>query len=182
MPYVDAVIDEVLRLHATIMSRMALRDTEIFGRHIPKGATVWMLCNGPGFHSPSFDAAVAQRGPSTETDFSKDWDETRDMFTFEPERWLRKKKSASSTTTEDNAVEFNANAAPQAAFGLGLRGCWGRKLAYIELRMLVALVVWHFDLLPVTPALNNTTATWSVIHRSDACYVRLRRREDAGSP
>jgi cytochrome P450 len=49
VPYVDAVIDEVLRLHATIMSRMALRDTQIFGKHIPKGATVWMLCNGPGF-------------------------------------------------------------------------------------------------------------------------------------
>lgn len=63
------------------------------------------------------------------------------MFTFEPERWLRKKKRASSSTTatEDEAIEFNANAAPQAAFGLGLRGCWGRKLVYVELRMLVAL-------------------------------------------
>lgn len=132
---------------------MTLRDTEIFGCHIPKGATVWMLCNGPSFHSPSFDAAVAQRGPSTETDFSRDWDETRDMFTFEPERWLRKKKRASSSTmTENDAVEFNANAPPQAAFGLGLRGCWGRKLAYVDLRMLVTLVVWHFDLLPVAPS------------------------------
>ncbi|KAF1999193.1 cytochrome P450 [Amniculicola lignicola CBS 123094] len=177
VPYVDAVIDEVLRLHATIMSRMALRDTQIFGKHIPKGATVWMLCNGPGFHSPSFDDAIKKRGPSTETDFSKDWDESRDMFTFEPERWLRPKKGVAAT---DEDVEFNANAAPQAAFGLGMRGCWGRKLAYVELRMLVALVVWHFDLLPVTPALNNTPATWSVIHRSDACYLRMRRRNDTG--
>jgi hypothetical protein len=177
VPYVDAVIDEVLRLHATIMSRMALRDTQIFGKHIPKGATVWMLCNGPGFQSPSFDDAIKKRGPSTETDFSKDWDESRDMFTFEPERWLRPKKGAAMT---DEDVEFNANAAPQAAFGLGMRGCWGRKLAYIELRMLVALVVWHFDLLPVAPALNNTPATWSVIHRSDACYLRMRRRKDTG--
>ncbi|KAH7372015.1 cytochrome P450 [Pyrenochaeta sp. MPI-SDFR-AT-0127] len=177
VPYVDAVIEEVLRLHATIMSRMALRDTQIFGKHIPKGATVWMLCNGPGFHSPSFDDAIEKRGLSTETDFSKDWDESRDMFTFEPERWLRPKKGAAAT---DEDVEFNANAAPQAAFGLGMRGCWGRKLAYVELRMLVALVVWHFDLLPVTPALNNAPASWSVIHRSDACYLRMRRRDDTG--
>jgi hypothetical protein len=129
VPYLDAVIDEVLRLHATLLSRMAIRDTQLFGHHIPKGTTVWMLCNEPGFHSPSLDAAVAQRGPSAETDFSSDWDETRDTFTFERERWLRKKQRASTTTTEDEAVEFNANAAPQ------------------ELRMLVTLVVWHFDLL-----------------------------------
>jgi hypothetical protein len=58
------------------------------------------------------------------------------MFTFEPERWLRPKKSAAATEED---VEFNANVAPQDAFGLSMRGCWGRKLAYIELRMLVAL-------------------------------------------
>ncbi|OAL00812.1 cytochrome P450, partial [Phaeosphaeriaceae sp. SRC1lsM3a] len=171
VPYADAVIDEVLRLHATVMSRMALKDTQIFGKHIPKGATVWMMCNGPGFHQPSYQESIEKRGPSTETDFSKDWDESRDMFTFEPERWLRPKQGAK----DEEDVEFNANAAPQAAFGLGLRGCWGRKLAYIELRMLLALVVWHFDLLPVPSALNNATATWSVIHRSDACYLRMRR-------
>lgn len=48
-----------------------LRDTEIFDKHIPKGATAWMLCNGSGFHSPSFEEAAKKRGPSTETDFSK---------------------------------------------------------------------------------------------------------------
>jgi cytochrome P450 len=187
VPYLDAVIEEVLRLHATLLSRTATRDTQLFGRHIPKGTTVWMLCNGPGFQSPSFDAAVAQRGPTAETSFSKDWDEkTRDMFTFEPERWLRKKEratpsSSTTTTAADNdvdALEYNANAAPQFAFGQGLRGCWGRRIAYVELRIVVTLLIWQFDLLPVLTALNNTSATLSVISRADACYVRLRRRKD----
>ena len=180
VPYLDAVINEVLRLHATILSRTAVRDTQLLGHHIPKGTLLLMLCNGPGYHSPSFDATAAQRSASGETDFSSSWDETHDMFTFEPERWLHKKEKASTTpATEDDAVEFNANAVPQHAFGMGIRGCWGRKLANLQLRTWLTLVVWHFDLLPVAHALNNTTAALSVIHRSDACYVRLRRRGDA---
>ena len=189
------MIEEVLRLHATLLSRTATRDTQLFGHHIPKGTTVWMLCNGPGFQSPSFGAAIAKRGPAAETSFSKDWDEkTRDMFTFEPERWLRRKErtvysslSKSTTATEttttdgdDNALEFNTNAAPQFAFGQGLRGCWGRRIAYVELRIVLTLLIWQFDLLPVLPALNNTSATLSVISRADACYVRLRRRTEVG--
>ncbi|OCK84501.1 hypothetical protein K432DRAFT_389481 [Lepidopterella palustris CBS 459.81] len=57
-----------------------------------------------------------------------------------------------------------------------------RKLAYLELRKLVTLMVWHFDLLPVTPVLNNSTTTLSIIHKADACYVRLRRRDGARNP
>ncbi|KAF2806011.1 cytochrome P450 [Mytilinidion resinicola] len=180
VPYLDAVLDEVLRLHATLLSRQAITDTQLFGYRIPKGTTVFIMANGPGFHSPSLAAAAALRDASS-AEPDSGWDETRDMFTFEPERWLRKKEDASTTTTtteEDAGVEFNANAAPQAAFGMGLRGCWGRKLAYVELRMIVSLVVWHFDLLAVPPALAYPSATLSIIHRADECYVRLRRRED----
>jgi len=175
VPYLEAVIDEVMRLHATLLSRTATRDTQVLGKFIPKGTTVWMLCNGPGFQSPSFDSAIAQRGANTENSFSKDWNETGDMFTFEPERWLRKKENPSG---EGDEFEHNGNAAPNFAFGQGFRGCWGRRLAYVELRVVVTLLIWHFDLLPVKPALNYTPATLSVISRSDACYVRLRRRND----
>lgn len=72
VPYLDAMIEEVLRLHATLLSRTAMRDTQLFGHQITKYTTVWMLCNGPGFQSPSFGAAIAKRGPAAETSFSKD--------------------------------------------------------------------------------------------------------------
>lgn len=44
-PYLDAVIEECLRIAgvAPMVLRDAVVDTEIFGYHIPKGTTVWMV-------------------------------------------------------------------------------------------------------------------------------------------
>jgi len=172
VPYLDAVLEEVLRLHATLVSREAMRDTQLMGYHIPKGTMLLVMANGPGFHSPSLPAAAALRGPAGEK--GSGWDESGDMSAFDPERWLRKKEGAS----EDEAFEFNANAAPLNSFGLGVRGCWGKKMAYMQLRLIVALVVWHFDLQPVPTALENPTATMSIIHRADQCWLRLKSRDD----
>lgn len=142
VPYLDAVLDEVLRMQATLLSRLALKDTHVFGHRIPKGTTVFMLCNGPGFHSPTFEAAKVMRRAAGEKDTEAGWDESRDMAAFDPERWLRKKENA----TDDDDVEYDQNAAPSMGFGMGLRGCWGKKVAYVELRILLAMVMWHFNL------------------------------------
>ena len=115
----------------------------------------------------------------------------RDMFIFEPERWLRRRErtvssslrestTVTETTTTDDALEYNANAAPQSAFGQGIGGYWGRRIAYVELRIVLTWLIRQFDLLPVLPALNSIWATLSVISRADACHVRLRRRTGVG--
>ena len=72
---------------------------------------------------------------------------------------------------------FNANASPQIAFGMGSRSCWSRRLAYLELRMVVALVVWNFDLLDVLPVLTDLKAGYGIVHRADQCYLRLKVME-----
>ncbi|KAE9565955.1 hypothetical protein CGMCC3_g17858 [Colletotrichum fructicola] len=167
VPYLEAVLEEALRLHATSVARQATRDTEIFGHRIPKGTNVVMVANGPGFHSPSLDVDPGRRNTTAKTTVG--WDERRDMKAFDPERWLTRGEV-------DGAVEFNANAAPQIAFGMGLRSCWGRRLAYLELRMVTTLVVWTFDLLEVSPSLADPKASYGIVHRADRCFLRLKPR------
>ena len=172
MPYLEAVLEEALRLHATSVARQAIRDTELFGHRIPKGTNVILIANGPGFHAPSFVVDTAQRSATAKTE--NGWDEMRDMKAFDPERWLVRKEGASA----DDEVEFDANAAPQIAFGMGPRSCWGRRLAYLELRMVTTLVVWNFDLLEVPPALADPKASYGIVHRADQCYLRLKSRRE----
>lgn len=79
---------------------------------------------------------------------------------FRPERWLVNSKTQDSPFAED---KLNAS----QPFSLGMRSCLGQKLAYFELRLILARMVFNFDMeLPVglTPSLiwtdQKTYATW----------------------
>jgi cytochrome P450 len=64
------------------------------------------------------------------------------LDTFEPRRWLIQ-------TEEDRVGEriaFDSTAAPTFPFGGGVRGCFRRRLAYLELRLLLVLIIWNFEL------------------------------------
>ncbi|OAA82369.1 Cytochrome P450 [Akanthomyces lecanii RCEF 1005] len=167
--YVDAVLEEALRLHATSLARQASRDTELLGHHVPKGTNVILVANGPDFHAPSFAVDAALRHATAKTDHA--WDETRDLHAFEPERWLVLNRNPE---TDQQETVFDANASPQIAFGMGPRSCWGRRLAYLELRMVVTLVIWNFELLDVPPVLADPKASYGIVHRADQCYLRLK--------
>ncbi|KAK1985268.1 cytochrome P450 [Colletotrichum cereale] len=58
----------------------------------------------------------------------------RDPFGFHPERWLQDPAFAG-----DNKEAFQP-------FHLGPRNCIGRNLAYLEARLILARVLWNFDL------------------------------------
>lgn len=58
----------------------------------------------------------------------------RDPDSFVPERWLNDPKYKS-----DNRASF-------APFSLGSRNCIGRNLAYSEMRVIIARLLWNFDL------------------------------------
>ncbi|EJT67975.1 hypothetical protein GGTG_14448 [Gaeumannomyces tritici R3-111a-1] len=59
-------------------------------------------------------------------------------------------------------------------FGLGTRGCFGRRLAYLEQRVSLTLLVWSFELSPCPPELSGYAAVDGLTHRPKQCYVRLR--------
>lgn len=161
LPYFDAVIEEMLRINAVPVTREALCDTTILGCPIKKGTQVFLVSNGPGFLSPSIPSAVHDSKRSDSSRAAKlkpTWDETRDLTVFDPERWLVRKNYNNNNGGEglcENDVEFDGAAGPQLVFGLGPRACWGRRLAHMEMRTMIAMLVWHFELLETPSALSG---------------------------
>ncbi|RYO89312.1 hypothetical protein DL764_008606 [Monosporascus ibericus] len=128
VPYLDAVIEEVLRLSAPVrqLVREAMVDTTLLGHRVPKGTT------------------------------TDSWDHA-DPQAFVPERWLKK------TVVDDGAAEaeahhYDAQAGPFLSFGTGIRGCFGRRLAYLELRILMTLLLWNFEARSPAPGAEHVGA------------------------
>lgn len=79
---------------------------------------------------------------------------------FRPERWLEGGKDPSSPFVSDKRDALQP-------FSVGLRSCLGLKLAYFELRLILARMLFNFDIsLPGGPksgliwASQKTYATW----------------------
>ena len=101
-------------------------DTDILGYRILARTDVYMLPNGPGFMRPGFEIEESQRSPSAQANKdnnSGQW-AAADTVTFNPVRWL--------THDEKGAEVYDKRAGPQLGFGQEPRGCFGKKLAYIQ--------------------------------------------------
>jgi len=95
------------------------------------------------------------------------WDESspEKMLAFNPERWLKAKANGSRV--------FDATLGPHLGFGADPRGCIGRKLAYLELRLAIVLVLWHFELQKVPEHLDSYEPIEQLTHNPLQCYVKL---------
>ncbi|RYP39084.1 hypothetical protein DL767_002347 [Monosporascus sp. MG133] len=167
VPYLDATIEETLRCAASVpvVDRQAVIDTELLGCRVPKGTAVTCLVTGPSMTGPAFvidEARRSESGRASRKEGHRDsaWD-LGGMAFFQPERWLV-------------AGEFDGAAGPQLAFGLGIRQCFGKRLAHLEMRILITLIVWNFELLPCPPALSGHKPVLIMTNRPKDCYVRLR--------
>lgn len=172
VPYLDAVVDEVLRHANTIafVVRTALVDTTVLGCHIPKGTDVFLMANGAGYLEPALPIDDAARSPGARRHHNNkaltgDWDGA-DITAFKPERWLR-----IDPVTGDEM--FDPMAGPTLAFGLGPRGCFGRRLALQSLRIHFAMTLWHFHLLKMPPELSGYDAVQRFAREPIQCYMRL---------
>ncbi|CRG92717.1 Cytochrome P450 1A4 [Talaromyces islandicus] len=174
LPYWDAVIEEMLRLNAVTVTREAMCDTTILGCPIKKGTQVFFVSNGPGFLSPSISVDDTVRSETSRAAKIKDrWDESQDLTTFAPERWLVRKNDGEGLG--ENDVEFDGAAGPQLVFGLGPRACWGRRLAHMEMKTIIAMLVWDFELLPTPPAISSHAGLEGIARVPQQCYLRLRK-------
>ncbi|KAI9597087.1 cytochrome P450 [Syncephalis fuscata] len=116
LPYLNAVCDEGLRLHS-IASGDAYRVVP------PEGAEI---C---GQFIPGGTTIVPQTYFIHRSE--KYWDKAEE---FIPERWL---------TTPENVQAMKQNFMP---FSIGVRACVGRSLAWVELRVSLAVIVRRFNL------------------------------------
>ncbi|KAI1198495.1 cytochrome P450 [Nemania serpens] len=170
VPYLDAFIEENHRVAAAIPTviRMATRDTVVLGHKIPKGTDVFMPVNGPSYVSPSFPINEYERSLSSQAakDRYGEWDH-KDMAEFKPERFL--------VTSGDGTGSFNPKAGPILPYGAGLRGCFGVKMAKLELRVIITMILWTFKLLPLPPEVSNFGGEDVNTHRPQQTYLRLER-------
>ncbi|EMT74057.1 Cytochrome P450 3A14 [Fusarium odoratissimum] len=172
--YLDAVIEETLRLSAVlpIVSREAMVDTTILGHAIPKGTSVFFTLNGPSLMKPAIEIPEDIRSESSQGTKSRygKW-RAEDVEQFIPERWI---------DVDDKGVEtYNAMKGPFLTFGSGPRGCYGRRLAYLQLRIFWVLLMWNFEFLPVDPELRTQDVVEHVGVEPRESYVRLRKVENS---
>ena len=118
MPYLKACVRETLRLYpvVSVMSRMPAEDLVLSGYHIPAGTQLDFL-----WHFMGRDQSVFE-----------------DAEKFKPERWLRNKEENQST---DALHAFSST-----PFGFGTRMCLGRRIAELELHLLLARIVQEFEI------------------------------------
>lgn len=129
----------------------------------------------------------SRRSPSSR-EFIKDGEKWahEDLGSFNPDRWL--------VRNEDGEIEYDSRAAPMQAFGGGVRGCYGtyhhygnllsvlggflticigKKLAYLETRIVYALIIWNLEILPPPTALFDFKAIDKINHQPQNVYLRL---------
>jgi cytochrome P450 len=87
-----------------------------------------------------------------------------DCHIFKPERWL---------VMEDCKETFDATAGPFLTFGLEPRGCFGRRMAYLELKIALVLLIWDFELNTAPEKLRMYGAVEKLTHQPKDCYLRL---------
>jgi cytochrome P450 len=169
IPYLDAVIEEAIRYSrtSTIVIRTTTTDAQVLGAVIPKDTEVFLLNQSISIFSPAFPIPDSLRSESTlaAKDRIGSWNPD-DMGIFKPERWLREEKGQ---------VVFDAASGPLLTFGLGPRGCYGRRLAYLEMRLMLVLMIWGFELQKCPEELSGWARLDMLTSVPEKCYVRLRK-------
>ena len=153
LAYLGAVIEEGLRLCSPVALRMPRivpdQGVHISGHWIPGGTHV----SASGYASNRSTLNF----PDNPTD-------------FRPSRWLSdspNKKGDNGTTSSKSA--FNP-------FSLGPRNCLGRNLAYLEMRLILAHLLWAFDFETESPISKwEEQKTW-ILWEKSPLPVKIRQR------
>ena len=127
--------------------------------------------NAYGIIRPEFWSPLDEniRSPSSRENKGRTgtWD-PKTITDFDPSRWLK------PAIDDNEKLCFDQHAGPISQFGLGPRGCAGRKLAYLQLKIAFTMIVWNFELQQVPKELNSYDAEDFLTHNPQQCYVRLR--------
>ena len=165
LPYLDAFIAETLRHSCTgpISFREAIQDCTILGHHIPSGTPIVLMTQdvthqeamhlgqepGPAPNGPACSSGSKSRGITVPP-----------LDGFHPERWL--------STDGD----FNPDTVASLDFSGGSRGCFGKKIAMLEMRIFLAVLVWNFRFAKLGARLSRYGSQDGLTRRPSCCFVQ----------
>ncbi|KAL6228775.1 hypothetical protein BDW75DRAFT_246343 [Aspergillus navahoensis] len=151
LPYMLACLDEAFRMYPPVPSglqRRVLTSSIIAGYNIPPGTAV------------SVHQSAAYWSP---TNFHR-------PRKYVPERWLPEAKS------DPLSPYFSDQRDVLQPFSVGPRNCIGRNLAYAEMRLILARILWNFDLELCEQSLDWNDQKSYVLWDKSAlmCKIKLR--------
>ncbi|KAI3332041.1 cytochrome P450 [Xylariaceae sp. AK1471] len=154
-PHLDAFIEETLRCDTPVVNIMVMtrHDTVVLGHQVPADTRVFLNLAGPSLNRQSVPVAEADRCDTSKMHkpavARENWDAAAPEE-FHPERWLK--------DCPGPVPVFDPAAGPALAFSAGNRGCWGKRLGYLELRIALALLVWSLEF-----NVSENLANWETI-------------------
>ncbi len=130
--YVEACAHETMRLKPVAPFQVieALRDTVVADIRVPAGTQIWCLMRGDSMDQRHF--------PNPER--------------FDPTRWLSDNGEGSGGDGSGDSRQMSPGSAKRVSmpFGAGPRICPGRYLALLEMKLVMATLLAHFDIEDVT--------------------------------
>ncbi|VUC29467.1 unnamed protein product [Clonostachys rosea] len=171
IPYLDAVVEEGFRFAGVAKAslRQALVDTSILGCPVPKGAEILMNYH---LNRPPLPVDESKRSETSRANGVKIGDGLQgragfDLDKFDPGRFLIK-------DPESGKEKFNQHALPSTAFGGGYRGCIGRRLATLEFRIIITLLVLNFEFVDLPEDMKSMAATEKIFRQPEKTFAKLR--------
>ncbi|GKT41569.1 cytochrome P450 monooxygenase TRI13 [Colletotrichum spaethianum] len=171
VPFLDAFIEETLRMcsPAAAVTKEALCDMMVLGYVIPKGTPIMFLLGGPTIKEPGAEVKESKRSETSQKlcgEGVDDWSQSPfPPGEFHVERWLQ--------PDENGDITFNNKAGPFMSFSSGLRGCWGKRLAYLELKLIVTLLVWNLEFNRLPTEMENNGLVEGIFTKPKSCLVKL---------
>ncbi|KAI0537290.1 cytochrome P450 [Xylaria digitata] len=166
LPTVSEMSKPATYLNAFIEEYSARHNNTRVGRQIPKDTPIFLNLTGPSLSMPSIPVEECLRNPTSQARGSRreNWDDSNPTK-FCPNRWLR--------TTPEGKVIFDASSGPTLMFSAGRKGCWGKNLGHLELRIVPTLLLWTFDLCEIPDSLGSEDIYDSLVTAPKHCFLRL---------
>lgn len=164
LPYLDAFIAETLRYSCTgpISFREAIQDCTILGHQIPSGTPIVLMTQDVMHQEATHPNQELKSAPSRSA--SPGGLESLGIAgpplnEFHPGRWV----SADG--------DFDPNAAASMPFSGGSRGCFGQKIAMLEMRIFLVILVWNFRFAKLSADLSRYGSLDGLTRKPSCCFV-----------